>query len=179
MAVFIVLWSCLFPLNSDPWSATTLVTLLYKRMLKKGWQINHQFSPKEAKCISPTQIVWENWIFWSRPEDKISLVWSFSPKKGWKINHQFCAKEVKSAMHFFQTNREKVVSENRCFFCPDHKIGIMVRFIYILDSSNSSSFTFWMSQFTSSSRCNWTSISTGNSNGSWTDKHSSHFSTAR
>ena len=50
-------------------------------------------------------------------------------------------------------------------------------FIYILDSSNSSSFTFWTSQFTSSSRCNWTDISTDNSNDSWTDKHSSHFST--
>ena len=53
------------------------------------------------------------------------------------------------------------------------------RFIYILDSSNSSSFTFWSSQFASSSRSNWTAIWTGNSNGSWTDKHSSHFSTAK
>ena len=51
-------------------------------------------------------------------------------------------------------------------------------FIYILDSSNSSSFTFWTSQFTSSSRCNWTGISTSNLNGSWNDKHSSHFSPA-
>ena len=49
-------------------------------------------------------------------------------------------------------------------------------FIYILDSSNSSSFAFWTSQFTSSSKCNWTGISSGNSNGSWTDKHSSHIS---
>ena len=55
----------------------------------------------------------------------------------------------------------------------------MVCFIYILDSSNSSSFTFWTSQFTSSSRCNWTGISTVNSNGSWNDKHSCHFSTAK
>ena len=53
-----------------------------------------------------------------------------------------------------------------------------VHFIYILDSSNSSSFTFWTSQFTSSSRCNWTFISNGHSTGSWNDKHSSHFSTA-
>ena len=56
---------------------------------------------------------------------------------------------------------------------------IMTCFIYILDSSNHSSFTFWTSQFTSSSRCNWNGISTGNSNGSWTDKHSSHFSKAK
>ena len=31
----------------------------------------------------------------------------------------------------------------------------MGRFIYILDSSNSSSITFWTSQFSSSSRCKW------------------------
>ena len=55
----------------------------------------------------------------------------------------------------------------------------MVGFIYILDSSNSSSFTFWSSQFASSSRSYWTGIWTSNSNGSWTDKHSSHFSTAK
>ena len=45
-------------------------------------------------------------------------------------------------------------------------------FIYILDSSNSISFTFWSSQFACSSRSNWTSIWTGNSNGTWTDKQS-------
>ena len=53
------------------------------------------------------------------------------------------------------------------------------RFIYILGSSNSSSFTFWSSKKASSSRSNWTGTWTGNSNGSWTDKHSSHFSTAK
>ena len=53
------------------------------------------------------------------------------------------------------------------------------RLIYILDSSNSSSFIFWSSKLPSSSRCNWTSIRNGNSNGSWTDKHSSHSSTAK
>ena len=53
------------------------------------------------------------------------------------------------------------------------------RFIYILDSSNSSSFTFWSSKLASSSRSNWTGSWTGHSNGSWTDKHSSHFSTAK
>ena len=63
--------------------------------------------------------------------------------------------------------------------CPKIRQSTLTCFIYILDSSNSSSFTFWTSQFTSSSRCNWTGISTGNSNGSWTDKHSSHFSTAK
>ena len=52
-------------------------------------------------------------------------------------------------------------------------------FIYILDSSNSSSLTFWTSQFGSSSRSKWTGIWTGNSNGSWTDKQSSHFSTTK
>ena len=57
--------------------------------------------------------------------------------------------------------------------------GIVGCFIYILDSSNSSSFTFWSSKLASSSRSNWTGICTGNSNGSWTDKQSSHFSTAK
>ena len=76
---------------------------------------------------------------------------------------------------------------NVCFFLQHEAVYIpmkllaspRVRIIYILDSSNTSSFTFWTSQFTSSSRCNWTGISTGNSNGSWNDKHSSHFSTAK
>ena len=45
-------------------------------------------------------------------------------------------------------------------------------FIYILDSSNSSSFTFWSSQYASSSRKIWACIWTGNSNGTWTDKQS-------
>ena len=52
-------------------------------------------------------------------------------------------------------------------------------FIYILDRSNSSSFTFWSSKLASSNRSNWNGIWTSNSNGSWTDKHSSHFSTAK
>ena len=60
-----------------------------------------------------------------------------------------------------------------CFLC--HILG---RFIYILDSSNSSLFTFWSSQLASNSRSNWTGTWTGNSNGTWTDKKSSHFSTA-
>ena len=49
-------------------------------------------------------------------------------------------------------------------------------FIYNLGSSNSSSITFWTSQFGSSSRSNWTGVWTVNSNGSRTDKQSSHFS---
>ena len=60
-----------------------------------------------------------------------------------------------------------------------HKSTTLGCFIYILDSSNSSSITFWTSQFSSSSRSIWTGIWTGNSNGSWTDKQSSHFSTAK
>ena len=61
----------------------------------------------------------------------------------------------------------------------DRKNKIQTCFIYILDSSNSSSFTFWSSQLASSSRSNWTGIWTGNSNGTWTDKQSSHFSKAK
>ena len=52
-------------------------------------------------------------------------------------------------------------------------------FIYILDSSNSSLFSFWSSQLASCSRSNWTGVWNGNSNGTWTDKQSSHFSTAK
>ena len=55
----------------------------------------------------------------------------------------------------------------------------VVSSIYILDSSNSSSFTFWYSLFASSCRSNWTGIWTSNSNGTWTDKQSCHFSTAK
>ena len=51
--------------------------------------------------------------------------------------------------------------------------------IYFLDISNSSSFTFWSSQFASSSRSNWTSTWIGTSNGTWSDKQSSHFRTAK
>ena len=47
---------------------------------------------------------------------------------------------------------------------------LMGCFIYILDSSNSSSITLWTSQFGSSSKSNWSGIWTGNSNASWTDK---------
>ena len=47
------------------------------------------------------------------------------------------------------------------------RIGSKGCFIYILDSSNSSSITFWTSQFGSSSRSNWTVNWTGNSNGKW------------
>ena len=52
-------------------------------------------------------------------------------------------------------------------------------FIYILNRSNFSSFTFWSSKLASSSRSNCTDIWTGNSNGNWTYKHSTHFSTAK
>ena len=49
-------------------------------------------------------------------------------------------------------------------------------FIYILNSSNPSSVTFWCSQFNFSSRSNCTDIWTGNSKAF---KHSSHFSTSK
>ena len=66
------------------------------------------------------------------------------------------------------------------FFRHGRASKVMGCFIYILDSSNSSSITFWTNQFgSSSSRRNWTSIWTGNSNGSWTDKQSSYFSTVK
>ena len=61
------------------------------------------------------------------------------------------------------------------FVCFDHNYGTFFksmrfnilkrpwgRFIYIIDSSNSSSITFWTSKFGSSSRSNWTGIWTDN-----------------
>ena len=64
---------------------------------------------------------------------------------------------------------------NVCLIC------LMVVWLWNCDCFiyNSSSITFWTSQFSSSSRNNWTSIWTGNSNGSWTDEQSSHFSTVK
>ena len=62
---------------------------------------------------------------------------------------------------------------------PHANTYILGYFIYILDSSNSSSITFRTGQFGSSLRSNWTGIWTGSSNGSWTDKQSSHFSTTK
>ena len=75
-----------------------------------------------------------------------------------------------------------ILTENCCHFVKNQKKGTLIIkgcFIYSLDSSNSSSLTFWSSQFPSSSRSNWTGIWTGNSNGTWTDKQSSHVSTAK
>ena len=57
--------------------------------------------------------------------------------------------------------------------------NLVVSSTFNLDSSNSSSFTFWISKLASSTRSNWTGIWNGTSNGSWTDEHSSHFHTAK
>ena len=81
----------------------------------------------------------------------------------------------------------------RCFLCivmplfkqyvwrKKPQLGTWFRgcFIYILDSSNSSSYTFGSSKLASSSRSNWTNMWNGSSNGCWPDKHSSHFSMAK
>ena len=66
---------------------------------------------------------------------------------------------------------EKIKTNIQNWTCPNWWAGKDIRgcFIYILDSSNSSSFTFWSSQFAFSCRSNWTGIWTGNSNGTWTD----------
>ena len=69
-------------------------------------------------------------------------------------------------------NSKCFLAERLFLKCYEDDIYIKGCFIYILDSSNSSSFKFWSSQFATSSRSNWT----GNSNGTWTDKQTSHFS---
>ena len=80
-------------------------------------------------------------------------------------------------------NSSEIQSEFQSEKCMDSPIVLFYIakscFIYILDSSNSSSFTFLTSKLASSFRSNWISMWTGNSNGSWADKHSCHFSTAK
>ena len=63
--------------------------------------------------------------------------------------------------------------------CTSRYMDKNVDFIYILDSSNSTSFSFWSSRFAFSFRSNWNGVSNRWSNGSWTNKHSYHFSTAK
>jgi hypothetical protein len=97
---------------------------------------------------------------------------------------------LKAVEDIFQSLNQSQISRNYFFqgySCKPEKTRMTVprfifwlylllgSFIYILDSSNSSSFTFWTSQLAFSSRSSWTC----NSNASWTDKHSSHFSTAK
>jgi hypothetical protein len=88
---------------------------------------------------------------------------------------------LKAVEDIFQSLNQSQISRNYFFqgySCKPEKTRMTVprfifwlylllgSFIYILDSSNSSSFTFWSSQFASSSRSNWTVIWTGSSNGS-------------
>ena len=100
-----------------------------------------------------------------------------------------CAKTFSALLHHFFCHWVCISPTDLHNFCNCwFKLNIyrpksinltMVGFIYILDSSNSSSFTLWFSKFSSSSRCHGKGISNGKWNGSWTDKHSSHFSTAK
>ena len=67
----------------------------------------------------------------------------------------------KDQVFFFEFGQTKWISIRQNMAC----------FIYILDSSNSSSTTFWTDQFGSSSRSKWTIIWTGSWTGSWTDNN--------
>ena len=107
---------------------------------------------------------------WSKGESTISIV------------------EEDTTFQNCQTEKLEEITECQIFRCCrwigreeslQQFLHTMGCFIYILDSSNSSSITFWTNQFGSSSRSNWIGIWTGNSNGIWTDKQSSHFSTAK
>ena len=101
-----------------------------------------------------------------------------------KENHVKTPKNAKSRkpLHsfFFLQNHTKTKMEiivNCVITCDIDPFGIqhlkmtVSCFIYNLDSSNSSSITFWTNKFCSSSRSNWTSIWAGNSNGSWADNN--------
>ena len=107
---------------------------------------------------------------WSKGESTISIV------------------EEDTTFQNCQTEKLEEITECQIFRCCrwivreeslQQFLHTMGCFIYILDSSNSSSITFWTSQFGSSSRSNWIGIWTGNSNGIRTDKQSSHFSTVK
>ena len=93
--------------------------------------------------------------------------------------------EVCARNCLYQNNESFMVHSESCYSDLAAFGGVLASirtkgcYTYILDSSNSSSITFWTTQFGSSSRSNWTGIWTGNSNGSWTDKQSSHFSTVK
>ena len=109
---------------------------------------------KEKPCLSNLNYpkAKKHWLF--KHSHSEYMIWLYFPLERWHYD----------SFHAFR-NLQMSLTESR--------------FIYILDSSNSNSFTFWSSRFTSSSRSNWTGISTGNSNGTWTDIQSSHFSTAK
>ena len=111
---------------------------------------------------------------WARTRHKTAAV--VGPSSGNGVSLQFCNRIV------FSGKLSSVPHQRLLFSCQTMKFAFykwqiapwcecatMGCFIYILDNSNSSSFTFWSSQFASSSRSNWTGIWTGNSNGSWTD----------
>ena len=100
----------------------------------------------------------------------------FTPGLLYSLKDERSFKSRLADQSIWSLNKVCVHTVSSQFFGSFHSLTC---FIYILDSSNSSLFTFWTSQFTSSSRCNWTGISTGNSNGSWTDKHWCHFSKAK
>ena len=62
-------------------------------------------------------------------------------------------------LHYQRTQYEWIFVIHICRIpVISDKIYGILRFIYILDSSNSSSFIFWSSKFTSSSRSNWTHL---------------------
>ena len=106
--------------------------------------------------------------------------WIWNTPRGWFISFHFLShtKTKSSTIRVYLYALFTFFTIQTGHIIANH-LKTMGRFIYILDSSTSSSFTFWSSQIAFSSRSNWTGIWTGNSNGTWTDKQSSHFSTAK
>ena len=144
-------------------------------------------------------------IKWAKDD---SWLWSYRPKTKNIMNRTFLVKS--NLNNFLNGNCENLPSklyvhrkpllwsevtdlETRKLFTWSHSsawknsLGSAVQSkltdkgSFHLHPANSSSLTFWSSQFASSSRSNWTSIWTSNSNGNgtWTYKQSSHLSTAK
>ena len=101
---------------------------------------------------------------------KLRSPWSIATFPIFALCHQKCLK------FYFEGLINLIISclnRTMAVWWHIHDKHTLVGFIYILDSINSSTFTFWSNKFSSSSRCNWKGIWNGNWNGSWTDKHSS------
>ena len=141
--------------------------------LPRGWR--RRWSP----CAKDFSVVWRiTWLNFSKLL-KSGIIWSES--KFFQVciffSSPFYLAWAYSWISFLLRSPWLTRKENWLSTLDFHSMTVLFfvlifkwkrgRFIYILDSSNSSSFTFWSSQFRSSSRNKQASSSTGNSNGSW------------
>ena len=130
--------------NKD-WIKHSEVCSSKKRSCKKSWV-----------CAFTFTWTWKNWIimYCMGKHDSKSIFLRKQFLAGWYLLQYILGQKALSTC------------------CLLSRIGLrwfMCYFIYILDSSISSSFTFWSSKLACTSRSNWTGIWTVTWNGSWTD----------